>query len=198
MTKVLQEIAVDRSDSIIEKAKKGDDRAFNKLVGLWFKRIYNFCLKYFDDHDLAMEMTQKTFIAMHRHLPGIRDNDRLKHWLYKVARNHCYEEGRRKTRSFWLSIFQNKEAHTQPDPYFHPERKIYSREKEQWVGGLLQRLPEEQRTVVIMKEYENMKFREIAEVLDVSENTVKSRLYYGLKSLRKQIDNSGYNYREEI
>lgn len=198
MTKVLQGIAVDQSDSIIEKAKNGDERAFNKLVGLWFRKIYNFCQKYFDDHDTAMETTQKTFIALYKHLPGIRDNDSLKFWLYKVARNQCYEEGRRKSRRSWLSIFQNKEANEQVDPYFHPERKIYGSEKEHWVGQLLQLIPEEQRVVVIMKEYEDMKFREIAEVLDISVNTVKSRLYYGLKSLRKQIDNSGFNFREEI
>ena len=128
----------------------------------------------------------------------IRDNNSLKFWLYKVARNQCYEEGRRKLRHSWLSIFKSREAHTKVDHYFHPERKIYSAEKEEWVGELLQKIPEEQRTVIIMKEYENMKFREIAEVLEISENTVKSRLYYGLKSLRKQLDDSGINYREEI
>jgi RNA polymerase sigma-70 factor (ECF subfamily) len=53
------------------------------------------------------------------------------------------------------------------------------------VLAALQALPEEQRTVIIMKEYEGLKFREIAEVLELPENTVKSRLYYGLRALRK-------------
>ncbi|HBH24467.1 MAG TPA: RNA polymerase subunit sigma [Cytophagales bacterium] len=198
MTKLLRDIALGHSQSIIEKARNGDDKAFTKLVGLWFKKIYNFCLKYFGDHDMAMETTQKTFIALYQNLTEIRDTERLKFWLYKVARNYCYEEGRKQKKTGLLSIFQNQEVEQKPDSYFHPERKLQTMEKEQWVSSLLLTLPDEQRTVIIMKEYEDMKFREIAEVLDISENTVKSRLYYGLKSLRKQIEQSGYAYKEEV
>ena len=58
-------------------------------------------------------------------------------------------------------------------------------EKAQLIMRAIQQLPEEQRTVLILKEYEGLKFREIAATLDISENTAKSRLYYGLKALRK-------------
>lgn len=196
MAKALRDIALDHSESIIEKAKRGDATAFNKLVGLWFKRIFNFCLKYFGDHDLAMETTQKTFIALHKHLPKIRENNSLKCWMYKVALNHCHEEERKMKNKKHFSIFQNREAHNKSDGYYHPERQLNTMEKQKWLEELLMTLTEEQRVVVIMKEYEDMKFREIAEVLKVSENTVKSRLYYGLNSLRKQINKSGYNFLE--
>lgn len=197
MTKTLEDIVFDHNNSIIEKAKKGDVVAFNKLIKLWFKRIFNFCFKYFGDHDLAMETTQKTFIALHKHLPKLRENDRLKYWLYKVALNHCHEEERKKKNKVFFSLYKNNEAHDQPDIYYHPERAINTVEKQKWLENLLSTLPEDQRTVVIMKEYEDMKFREIAEVLKISENTVKSRLYYGLNSLRKQIEKSGFNFLNE-
>lgn len=196
MTKILREIALDHSDHILERAQKGDEKAFSKLVGLWFKKIYNFCLKYFGDHDVAMESTQKTFIALHRHLPALREADKLKFWLFKVARNYCYEEARKNQRLVSVPLALNEEAAQQQDHYYHPERKLQAMEKEQWVSELLQRLPEEQRIVVIMKEYEDMKFKEIAQVLEVSENTVKSRLYYAFKSLRKQIEASGHLFKE--
>ena len=57
----------------------------------------------------------------------------------------------------------------------------------------LQKLNKDQREVVIMKEYEGLKFREIAEALDISENTAKSRLYYGLKSLKKWLTEANVN-----
>ncbi len=200
MTKVLQNL-VDYSEEsdelLIEKAKEGDERSFNRLVGLWYNRIYGFCLKYFNDHDRAMESTQKTFIALHRHLGNIRDNGSLKFWLYRVARNQCYEEGRKISRRPWLSLFNN-EVQDKQDGYFHPERKINATEKEKWVMALLQQIPEEQREVIIMKEYEEMKFQEIADLLKISVNTAKSRLYYGLNNLRKLIENSGYNYKEHL
>ena len=55
------DIAMNHSDSLINQAKNGDNRAKNKLVNLWYKRIYNFAYKYFSDHDEAMDVTQKTF-----------------------------------------------------------------------------------------------------------------------------------------
>ena len=65
------------------------------------------------------------------------------------------------------------------------------KELEEMMHNLLKRIPEEQKAVIIMKEYEGMKFREIAEALGISENTAKSRLYYGLNSLKKMMNKSG-------
>jgi RNA polymerase sigma-70 factor (ECF subfamily) len=71
-----------------------------------------------------------------------------------------------------------------------PDELYQQHEKKEIVLAALQQIPTEQRTVIIMKEYEGLKFREIAEILDVSENTVKSRLYYGLKALRNYFLNN--------
>ena len=77
--------------------------------------------------------------------------------------------------------------------HFQPEKEFQQKETEEIMTNILKTLPEEQKVVIIMKEYEGMKFREIAETLEISENTAKSRLYYGLKSLKKTIENSGLN-----
>ncbi|MBK7870791.1 MAG: RNA polymerase sigma factor [Saprospiraceae bacterium] len=66
-----------------------------------------------------------------------------------------------------------------------PDQAYQREEVTRLVLNALQKLPEDQRTLLIMKEYEGLKFREIAEVLDISENTAKSRLYYGLENLKK-------------
>jgi len=60
----LLEIAMEHSESLIINARAGDEYAFNKLVSLWYKRIYNFSFKYFGSHDAAMDATQKTFIEI--------------------------------------------------------------------------------------------------------------------------------------
>ena len=91
-TKTLRDIALTYSECLIEKSKKGDNKAFAKLFGLWFKRIYNFSLKYFNDHDQAMEATQKTFISVYKSIKGLKDNDSFKGWLYRIALNQCHEE----------------------------------------------------------------------------------------------------------
>jgi len=190
MAEILEKIAISHSRSLIEKSQKGDEHAFGKLVGLWFKRIYNFSLKFFGDHDLAMEVTQQTFIGAYSKLSKLRDPDSFKYWIYKIALNYCREEDRKQKKRNWYSIFINDEVIGHESDFGHPEKEYNKMEKSEILAGYLRRLPEEQKTVIIMKEYDDMKFREISETLDISENTVKSRLYYGLKALRKMMINS--------
>ena len=190
MAEVLEQIAIYHSKSLIEKSQQGDEHAYGKLVGLWFKRIYNFALKYFADHDLAMEVTQLTFIAVYQKIGKLKDPDSFKYWLYKIALNHCREEDRKHKRKKWYSIFLTEDASQVKSSFGLPEQEFQRREKEEMIADAFRKLPEEQKTVLIMKEYEGMKFREISETLNISENTAKSRLYYGLKALRKILENS--------
>ena len=193
MAEVLENIAIYHSKSLIEKSRRGDEHAYGKLVGLWFKRIYNFSLKYFADHDLAMEVTQQTFIAVYQKIDRLKDVNSFKFWLYKIALNYCREEDRKQKRRKWYSIFISDDARTVESDYGLPEQEYHKKEREELVADVLRKLPEEQKTVVIMKEFEGLKFREISETLNISENTAKSRLYYGLKSLRKLLEKSELN-----
>jgi DNA-directed RNA polymerase specialized sigma24 family protein len=84
----LLDIAMMHSDSLILRAQTGDRSAQGRLVQLWYKRIYNFCFKFFLDHDVAMESSQKTFIAMCRYIRDLQDTTRFKPWLYKIAYNN--------------------------------------------------------------------------------------------------------------
>ena len=195
MAEVLEKIAIYHSKSLIEKSQKGDEHAFGKLVGLWFKRIYNFSLKYFADHDLAMEVTQQTFIVVYKKITTLKDLDSFKYWLYKIALNHCREEERRQKRKKWYSIFNNEDVERIESNHGHPEIEYQKKEQVEMISKMLKALPVEQKTVIIMKEYEGMKFREISETLNISENTAKSRLYYGLKALKKILEKSELNYK---
>jgi len=189
------------SDTLVTRAKEGDQSAQGKLMQLWYKRIYNFGYKFFMDHDLAMEVSQKTFISMYKNLPGLQDNARFKSWLYKIAVNYCREELRKKKgdRSLSFDVVWNREAEESPkwesagQRFDNPESQLQRMELADILQQALSELNAEQREVVIMKEYEGLKFREIAEVLNISENTVKSRMYYGLDGLRKILDRKNIN-----
>ncbi|MEM1137203.1 MAG: sigma factor, partial [Bacteroidota bacterium] len=73
--------------ALVEQAKKGDQKAFNKLVMKWYERIYNFTFKFLGEHDLAMEVSQKTFIAVNQHLIKLKQPDLFKSWVYQIATN---------------------------------------------------------------------------------------------------------------
>ena len=193
MVKTLPDVAMMHSDGLIVKAREGDRHAQGKLVQVWYKRIYNFSYKFFFDHDLAMEASQKTFIALHRNIAYLQDASRFRPWLYTIAVNCCREELRRKKSDRSVSMNELKPGE-QEDSYRwemscdrgeDPEKVLQQNELADILQDCLMQLSEDKRTIVIMKEYEGLKFREIAEALNISENTVKSRMYYGLEALKK-------------
>jgi RNA polymerase sigma-70 factor, ECF subfamily len=195
----LLDIAMSHADRLILKARAGDDEAFNKLVSLWYKRIYNYGFKYAGSHDLAMEIAQKTFIAVHHKIAQLRDVASFKPWLYRIVINCSHDEIRQQKRTSGLSL-DDSQSDRSPAPHleieddlrYQPDARLQQQELADTIMAALQNLSEEQRVVVIMKEYEGLKFREIAEALDISENTAKSRLYYGLKHLRSKLANVIY------
>jgi RNA polymerase sigma factor (sigma-70 family) len=191
MAETLLDIAMMHSDTLISRARQGDQNAQGKLVQLWYKRIYNFSYKFFLDHDLAMEVAQKSFISMCKNVGSLQDTAR-----YKIAVNYCREEARKRkcNRSLSFDVVWNREAEESPrwesssQRYDNPERQYHHGEVSDILQEALMQLNPEQREVVIMKEFEGLKFREIAEVLNISENTVKSRMYYGLDGLKKILE----------
>lgn len=186
------------ADALIQRAQLGDAQSFNQLTNLWYKRIYNYVLKQCSDSDLTADITQRTFISVYKNLVKLKEIDRFKPWIYRIATNYCYEEGRKKMKRAVISqplqqTHGDEEGVNELDGeakelHFNPERSFQQLELEKILFECLQDLSEDQRTVIIMKEYEGMKFIEIAEVLDVSENTIKTRLYRGLKLLKDRLD----------
>lgn len=182
-----------QTEQLIEQARAGNELAFSRLVDDWYPRIYNYALKYFADHDLAMEASQRTFIAVHKKLGQLQDVARFKGWLYRIAANYCHEEDRKHKHRWVLPFFQSGKTEgpamqvATEQRHDNPEAVYGQHELSEVLQLALAELPEEQREVVIMKEYEGLKFREIAEALAISENTAKSRLYYGLKAMRKSL-----------
>jgi len=190
----LLEIAMIHLDPLIDKAKTGDQYAFEKLVNLWYRRIYNFGYKYFGDHDLAMEVAQKTFITTHKKISSLKETKKFKQWLYKIASNYCHEEERKRKREQFNISNDYKESDNQRiESEFNPDKKLQQAELSEILLMALNEINQDQRTVVIMKEYEGLKFHEIAEILEISENTVKSRMYYGLGALKKILDKNNIN-----
>jgi len=183
-------------EALIEKARVGDESAFNQLVNLWYKRIYNYALKQCAREDIAADISQKTFIAVFKNLKKLKEVESFKPWIYKIATNFCHQEGRRmaKMKTVSLTISTNDDESTVTEEgkaegvFFNPEMSYRQHELEKILFGCLQELPEDQRSVIIMKEYEGMKFREIADALNTSENTIKTWLYRGLKLLKQRLE----------
>lgn len=170
---------------LIARFLAGEEEVFNLLAGRWQKRLYNFILRYTGDREEAHDLCQQTLLRAYQSLERLRDPQRFSTWLYQIAVNTCRDEMGRRGRRPTLSLEETGEP---PDPEAQgTEAPLLRRELRDWLSRGLQAIPEEQRAVVVMKEYQQLKFTEIAEILKLPVNTVKSRLYYGLSHLRKVL-----------
>jgi len=173
---------IKETELLVKRVQNGDLPAFSLLMNHWQEKILRYAYRFLSDMDDASEITQKTFIKAYQKMDTLDEPGNFSSWLYRVANNLCLDElkraGRRKSTPL-------EAWYEQAEDLITPESDLESKE----LGDVLQKalllLPDEQRAVVILKEYEGLTFREIAEILEQSENTVKSRMYYGLKSLRR-------------
>lgn len=182
---------------LIEKFLCGDVNAFNTLVWRWEKSIYNFILRYVGNRDEAKDICQISFMRAFRNLKNLRDPEKFSSWMYQIAVNVCRDELKKKSRRKTYSLNNiNDEDDNATNPNLKMERTVSTdpglaaqkRDVHDLLNRALQSIPEEQRVVVVMKEYQGLKFTEIAETLDISVNTAKSRMYYGLSALKKVFD----------
>lgn len=185
---------------IVLQAKAGEREAQERLIKLAYGSIWGYARKYFAgrqvngaSQNLAEEATQRTFIVVQEKLHTLKDPAAFRPWLYRVATNCCREEERKHRRrrvlpAAWLRQETEHKQVQLPSPEPGPHEALAQSELKTIVHLALQQIPENQRLVIILKEFEGLKFREIAKILGLSENTVKSRLYYGLKALSKQVE----------
>lgn len=173
-------------NKLIRQAQSGDRIALNQLFGQWYPRVYNMAYRYFHDEDLAADVSQQTFVSIQKSLSKLRDPQAFQAWLFRTAINCCHSLARKRQRhQSSLEVISMDETRSGP---VTPYQELNRKERSGIVLAALQKIPHEQREVIVMKEYEGLKFREIAEILQLSENTVKSRLYYGLKAMRKLLE----------
>jgi RNA polymerase sigma-70 factor (ECF subfamily) len=138
----------------------------------------------------ARDATQETFLAAFRNLRGFRGEAKVSSWLHRIAVNQCISRQRRaKVRSeSALDDEQENDAGSFASSLTEsPARVAEGRQETLAVRRAINSLPIELRQVVVMKEFEELTFREIADVLDLPLSTVKSRLYTALKQLQMRL-----------
>ncbi len=193
---------------LILKFIDGDVQAFNVLVNRWQNRIYNFVFKVLGKREDAKDVTQKTFIKVYKNLRKLKDKQKFSAWIHQIAMNLCRDEMRKNKRSPTISIHEKIRTSTGEEMELKDflsdgstdiADELFQGEVVEIIRKGLKMIPEEQRIVIIMKEYQGLKFREISDILQEPLNTIKSRMYYGLNALRKalaelEIDKEVFQY----
>jgi len=185
-----RESDLELSDSqIIQRTLEGEPDAFNALVRRWERQIYGLTLRMLGRDDEAKDATQETFLSAYRNLAKFRGEAKFSSWIYRIALNVCNTRLRSRSK-LSLSLDEQRELRGFEIPSDADDlgSVIQQAQITRHVRRALQGLPAEMRQVIIMKEYEGLKFAEIAEILGLPISTVKTRMYTGLSELRKRLE----------
>ncbi len=177
-------------EQIVELAIGENPDAFGEIVNRWERKIFALCFGMLCREDEAKDAAQETFIAAFKNLSRFRGDAKVSSWLHRIAVNQCLTRKRReKTRS---ESFYDESDSTEEKVFKAPSRLSPSGLAEQdervkAVRTAVNSLPLELKQVIIMKEFEEMTFQEISDVMELPLSTVKSRLYTALKQLRMKL-----------
>lgn len=171
---------------IVERALTGDAEAFGELVRRWERRIFALTYGMLGREEDARDATQETFLAAFRNLRGFRGEAKVSSWLHRIAVNQCISRQRRSKVRSESALDSEHESFGTPLSY-SPAHVAEGRQETAAVRRAINSLPVELRQVVVMKEFEELTFREIADALDLPLSTVKSRLYTALKQLQMRL-----------
>lgn len=183
--------------------KSGDARAFRALVQRHRQPVFNFILRYAGQRQRAEDILQETWLKVVRGSSEYEPTARFTTWVYTIARNLCVDSARkesfRQTDSLDAPMGKDEEGRAlgetiEDEAGMSPDRAAHNRRMRPLIERALQALPEEQREVFVLREYQGVAFKEIAEVTGVNENTVKSRMRYALEGLRKKLGELGVTH----
>ena len=172
---------------LLQKAQEGDRKAFEALISLHSRGVYNLALGYTGRHHDAEEITQSVFVKVWKALPQFRGGSAFSTWLYRLTINACTDHYRReKKRQGDLSLDDPDLAPIR-DTAPSPEEIILRREEQAILRKALAELPEPHRVVLILREMDGLDYKEIAQILEIEVGTVKSRLARARRALRDKL-----------
>ena len=181
-------------EELVARSISGDTESFNELILRWERPIYALAYRTIGREEDARDVCQETFLRAFRALPGFRGQAKFSSWLYRIALNLCRDWMRRERRAPVVQV----PADTDPmelaaavEPSESIEDLVARRDLTRIVERVMARLPEEQRTAIVLKEYHGLTFQEIADLVGCPLSTVKTRLYQGLTVLRRELEKDG-------
>jgi len=179
-------------EQLVERALTGDPEAFGEVVRRWERKIFALTYGILGAAEDARDATQETFIAAFRNLQNFRGDAKVSSWLHRIAVNQCITRQRRARVRSETGIEDEVEATGESflatTEHRSPSRETERRQRTEAVRKAVATLPPELREVVVMKEFEDLTFQEIADSLQIPLSTVKSRLYTALKQLRMRLE----------
>jgi RNA polymerase sigma-70 factor (ECF subfamily) len=186
----------DTDEDLMVRYQRGEVRAFEVLLTRHRRQVFNYMVRFVGDRETAEELLQEAFIRVIRGAEAYKRQAKFTTWLYTIARNLCVDQTRRRKHRKHASLDAPLDATAEsgtlldviPSGEMASDRASANKQMHETMQRAIASLSDEQREVFLMREFLDLPFKQIAEVLGVPENTVKSRMRYALEKLRLELD----------
>ena len=183
------------SDEIlIKKFQEGDVGAYNQLVNRFKDRLLNFIYRFVNDLDLAEDLVQDTLLKLYTHKDSYREIAKFSTWLYTIAANLARTELRKKKRRKTFSVTELSRDDREfiiASSDVDPSEDLSSQNFEKSVQRALAELPDDFKTIIILRDIQELSYDEISKIVDVPLGTVKSRINRGRVKLQQLLKKKG-------
>src|SRR5882672_6804985 len=174
-------------DSLIERCLKGDQAAWDSIVRLYWRKIFNIAYKFVGRHDEAEDLSQDVFLKLFKSLRTFDRRANFSTWLISVSRNLCIDHYRSMRREHDAVTHDVDAALARVSGIDSPLAALERRDRVALLRAALDKLPPTLRSAVMLRDIQELSYHEIAEKLGVPEGTVKSRINRGRTELARQI-----------
>jgi len=181
---------------LVKAFQSGDKTVFDKIVLKYKDKVFNLCYRFLGDHAEADDCAQESFVKVYRSLQGFRLESTFSTWLYRLTVNTCKNklgslEYRYRKKMVRLNNPKETEEGTNPieikDESLSPIVEIERKEKEMLIQKAIDSLPEEQKTVVVLRDIEGLSYEEILKITGYKLGTLKSKLARARGELREKL-----------
>lgn len=177
-------------EQLMEALDAGDDQALAEIVERYQNDIFRFCLHYLKNVELAKEMAQETFLRIYTARARFEVSRKFKPWMLCIARNLCLNELKRRkmvqmeTLEEYASASREDSGEILRSSDDSPYELLLTQERHRYLLDVLDGLPEESREIVVLRYFQKLSAREIADIVDSTEGAVRTRLHRILKQMR--------------
>lgn len=174
----------DRDSALLEDCKRGDRQALESLVRRYERPVYNAAFRMLGNPDEAADVMQTTFLKAFENLDRFNPKFKFFSWIYRIAINESINQLNRRGRTEPLA--ENLASSTRG-----PDDRIDTRRKGQQVQAVLMTMQEDHRAVLVLRHYSECSYRQIGEILQIPEKTVKSRLFTARQQMKQKLQELG-------
>ena len=170
---------------LIESAQKGDKEAFSQLMMRYQNKIYAIAMRFCKNADDAWDVAQETVIKVYRALHRYGSKAAFSTWVYAIAKNAALDHLRKRSKAVNTEVGLEAVEYMAQLPAADPEQKLQNREAVRELLDIVNALPAGQRAVLVLRDIDGYSYEEIAQILAISQGTVKSRLARAREAVRK-------------